>query len=80
MTLESNGGARDGNGVPREHAPGEPAIDVGLALVAFARELRAVGLGVSSGQVEACFRALEWLDPCARTEVYYAARRGIPNA
>lgn len=75
MTLESNGGAMaDGNGVPREHAAGEPAIDVGLALVAFARELRAVGLGVSSGQVEACFRALEWLDPCARADVYHAAR------
>src|SRR5688572_32437502 len=49
-------------------------VDVILAFVHFARELRAAGLGVSPGQLEAFVRAFEWLDPCARADVYHAAR------
>jgi uncharacterized protein len=54
--------------------PGKTTVDVSLALVCLARELRAAGLGVSPSQVEACLRAFEWLNPCARTDVYHAAR------
>jgi uncharacterized protein len=48
--------------------------DVTLGFVLFARQLRAAGLGVSLGQVEAFLRAFEWLDPSARRDVYHAAR------
>jgi uncharacterized protein with von Willebrand factor type A (vWA) domain len=50
------------------------AVDVILAFVHFARELRAAGLGVSQGQLEAFSSAFRWLDPCARADVYHAAR------
>jgi uncharacterized protein with von Willebrand factor type A (vWA) domain len=49
-------------------------VDVILGFVHFARELRAAGLGVSQGQLEALLRAFQWLDPCARADVYHAAR------
>jgi uncharacterized protein len=49
-------------------------VDVILAFVHFARELRAAGLGVSQGQLEAFLRAFQWLSPCARADVYHAAR------
>jgi uncharacterized protein len=49
-------------------------MDVSLGLVLFARELRAAGLGVSLGQLEAFLRAFAWLDPCVRDDVYHAAR------
>jgi uncharacterized protein with von Willebrand factor type A (vWA) domain len=56
----------------------EPAslasVDVTQALVLFARQLRAAGLGVSLGQVEGLLRAFEWLDPCSRSDMYNAAR------
>lgn len=48
--------------------------DVGLVFVRFARELRAAGLGVSSQQLTALVRSFTWLDPCARADVYHAAR------
>jgi uncharacterized protein with von Willebrand factor type A (vWA) domain len=48
--------------------------DVSLGFVLFARQLRAAGLGVSLGQVEALLRAFVWLDPCATRDVYHAAR------
>jgi uncharacterized protein with von Willebrand factor type A (vWA) domain len=51
-----------------------PGIDASLGFVLFARQLRAAGLGVSLSQVEALLRAFEWLDPCARSDVYHAAR------
>lgn len=43
-------------------------------VVRFARELRAAGLGVSSGQVEAFGRSLAWVGLESRREVYHAAR------
>jgi len=49
-------------------------VDVVLAFVHFARELRAAGLGVSQGQLEAFLRAFQWLDPCSRGDLYHAAR------
>ena len=75
MTLDAmTGGARrDERGSPRAESSGEPAVDVALTLVRFARELRAAGLGVSSSQVEACLRAFEWLDPSSPPDVYHAA-------
>jgi uncharacterized protein len=51
-----------------------PGVDVVLAFVRFGRALRAAGLGVSTGQLEACLRAFEWLDPSSRADVYHAAR------
>ena len=50
------------------------SVDVTQALVLFARQLRAAGLGVSLSQVEGLLRAFEWLDPCSRSDVYNAAR------
>jgi uncharacterized protein len=44
------------------------------SLVRFGRQLRAVGLGVSLAQLEACARAFQWLDPLSRSHVYCAAR------
>jgi uncharacterized protein with von Willebrand factor type A (vWA) domain len=52
----------------------QPRADVILAFVRFGRALRAAGLGVSTGQLEACLRAFEWLDPCSRADMYHAAR------
>jgi uncharacterized protein len=51
-----------------------PGVDVSLGFVLFARQLRAAGLGVSLSQLEALLGAFEWLDPCARSDVYHAAR------
>ena len=53
--------------------PGQRGF-VGAALVRFAGELRAAGLGVSTLQLEAFERGLSWLDPCASVDVYHAAR------
>lgn len=49
-------------------------VDVTLAFVHFARELRNAGLSVSQGQLEALLRAFQWLDPCSKADVYHAAR------
>jgi uncharacterized protein with von Willebrand factor type A (vWA) domain len=50
------------------------AGDITLGFVLFARQLRAAGLAVSLSQLEAFLRAFEWLDACARSDVYHAAR------
>lgn len=50
------------------------SVDVTSSIVGFARALRAAGIGVGSGQVEAFARAFEWLDPCSRSSVRDAAR------
>jgi len=49
-------------------------VDVTSSIVGFARALRAAGIGVSSGQVEAFARAFEWLDPCSLVDVRLTAR------
>ncbi len=51
--------------------PSEPTLS---SLVRFARQLRAAGLGVSLGQLEACASAFEWLNPLSRIHLYCAAR------
>ena len=50
------------------------SVDVSASIVGFARALRAAGIGVSSGQVEAFARAFEWLDPCSLVDVRLTAR------
>ncbi|HTV20141.1 MAG TPA: hypothetical protein VMG12_15765, partial [Polyangiaceae bacterium] len=49
-------------------------VDVILAIAHFARELRAAGLAVSQGQLEAFLRSFEWLSPLSQADVYHAAR------
>ena len=53
---------------------GRGVIRTGLR---FVRLLRAAGLSVSVGQLEAFLRAFEWLDPLRRADVYYAASAAL---
>jgi uncharacterized protein len=55
--------------VPR----GEPA-DLPVAIVGFARTLRAAGVAASPDRVHQLLRALQVLDPARRSDVYWAGR------
>jgi len=50
------------------------SVDVSSTIVGFSRALRAAGIGVGSGQVEAFARSFEWLDPCSHVAIRHAAR------
>jgi uncharacterized protein len=58
------------------HMPSAPTLST---LVVFGRQLRRVGLDVSLGQLEACARAFQWLDPTSRVHVYCAARATLSS-